>query len=454
MRRAIALAIALASCLLVVTPAAAQSEIATPLARTEDREDPSGDTSDIIVVMLDDFAYLEDQRVLERLPAISSLWLDDGLRFEQAYDQTPLCSPSRASILTGKNTLDHGVTRNNPKPLDDSQTISVALQQAGYHTFLTGKYLNNYNGSVMPPGWDHALMLKSHERPSFWLDGELTSFDGGFHDDETRQQAVQWVADAPEDQPLFGLVSMVAPHVCKSSGQCYVPDVMAQDQGAEACADIPDYQPPSYSTTTNPREVRPMPDWPDGWRLQEVCESLLVVDRTVGQLLETQAQRDRPAYFMFVADNGMAWGQHGFSQKHSPPATRAPFYVAGPEIEAGSTDVLTSKIDIAPTIAELAGTELPWAAGNSLAAVLRGQTVEGPTELLEVMPASNGYMAWDALRTPEYRVIRWKDGTVELYDLVSDPWELEDLAATEIELAASMSARLEDLVAASAQPVT
>jgi N-acetylglucosamine-6-sulfatase len=451
-RRSIALTTGLALSLLAIAPAAAQTEISPPPARPEGTDSGS---PDIFMVMLDDFAYIEDQRILSRLPAISALWLDDGLRFDQAYDQTPLCSPSRASILTGKNTLDHGVTRNNPRPLDDSQTVAVALQDAGYHTFLAGKYLNNYDGSVVPPGWDQAFILKSHERPSFWLDGEMVPFDGGFHDDQTRQQAIRWVADAPNDQPLFGLVSMVAPHVCKSAGQCYVPDVLAEDDGAEACAGIPDFQPPSYTTRTNPREVRPMPDWPDGWRLDDVCESLLVVDRMVAQLLEAQAGRERPAYFVLVADNGMSWGQHGFSLKHTPPSSRAPLYVAGPGIEPGSTDVLTSKIDIAPTIAELADVELPWAAGRSLVPVLHGTAFEGSGELLEVMPASNArsYQGWNALRTPRYRLIVWDDGSAELYDLVSDPWQMQDLAGRQTELVAQMSARLEELLAASAQPV-
>ena len=80
-------------------------------------------------------------------PNIGRLWLEDGLRFTEMYDQTPLCSPSRASMLTGKNTLDHGVVRNDPRPLDDSETIAVALQAAGYHTVMAGKYLNRYDGS-------------------------------------------------------------------------------------------------------------------------------------------------------------------------------------------------------------------------------------------------------------------------------------------------------------------
>ena len=459
MRRVIALAISAGLALLAVAPASAQSESASPAsspspaARLEEPGAAPPAEPDIFVVMVDDFAYLADERVLERLPNISELWVDGGMRFERAYDQTPLCGPSRVSMLTGKHTLNHGVVRNDPGEFDDSETVAVALQDAGYHTVMAGKYLNRYDGSVVPPGWDRSFMLKSHEKPSFWRNGTPESHKGRFGDDVIRQQAVRWVRQAPDDQPLFALVAPVAPHVCRSDdGQCYLPDVMARDQGAEACASMPSYKPPTYTTRTNRREVREMPPWPRGWRLRPTCESLLVVDRTVGQLVRAQAERDRPAYFIFLADNGMSWGQKGFSLKHTPPASRTPFYVAGSDISPGSTDVLTSKIDIAPTIAEMAATELPWADGSSVLPLLRGEPFSGPPDLLEVMPRSNdrSYAGWEAVRTPEHRFIRWDTGRRELYDLATDPWERQNLAKVEPELAATLEARLDELLAASA----
>ena len=108
---------------------------------------------------------------------------------------------------------------------------------------------------------------------------------GRFSDDVIRAEAVRQVREAPTDQPLFSWVSFGAPHVCEAVGeQCYTPEVMRRDQGAEACSSLAPFKPPPYTTRTNPREVRAMPPWPRGWRLREVCESLLVVDRAVGQL--------------------------------------------------------------------------------------------------------------------------------------------------------------------------
>jgi arylsulfatase A-like enzyme len=485
MRRAVALTAALGLALIGAAPHALGSEEASPAARidepaaptqataapTEAAAAPTGATAtpseaaaataptqplglapDIVLVMVDDLGYLADERILARLPEISELWLEGGLRFERMYDQTPLCSPSRASLLTGKDTLDHGVIRNDPRALEAGETVVAALQEAGYHTFLSGKYLNHYDGSQVPPGWDRSFMLRSETKPSFWRDGRPVSYEGRFRDDVIRQQAVRWLDRAPLDQPVLAWLSVTAPHVCEGVGrQCYQPDVMERDRGAAACASIAPFRPPTYTTDTNPAEVRGMPRWPRGWRLGRACESLLVVDRAVGQLVDAQAARGRPAWFIFVSDNGMSWGQKGFSLKHTPPASHAPFYVAGPGVEPGSTDALSSKIDVAPTIAAMAGLELPWADGMSLLPLLRGETGEGRAELLEVMPGSGapGYEGWNALRTADHRFIRWDDGRRELYDLASDPWEAHDLVSEEPARAATMEARLDELLAAS-----
>src|SRR5262245_3458434 len=209
-----------------------------------------------------------------------------------------------------------------------------------------------------------------------------------------RREAIRQVRKAPLDAPFFAWIGPGAPHACGEEGgeQCYEPEVIPRDQGAKECRNVRSERPPSYRTKPNRREVRGMPDWPRGWRLRRVCESLLVVDRTVRGIVAAQAERGRDAYFVFTSDNGMAWGQKGFSLKHTPPADRSPFYVAGPGITPGSTDALASKIDVAPTLAELAGTTLPSADGMSLTPILEraaGDAALGRTEQLEVMPQSN-----------------------------------------------------------------
>ena len=231
--------------------------------------DPGGTAGglapDIIVVMVDDLGYMPDERVLERLPNIRQLWLDGGVRFTGMYDETPLCCPARSNFLTGLHTWHHGITKNNGNRLDVSHTIAVALHDAGYHTLMAGNYLNKVRGVPVPPGWDHALIKRRSEPPSFWLDGRLRSFRRAFVDDVTRRVAVRWVSVAPTDQPLFAWFAPVAPHVCEyRKQQCYLPLVDERDRGAEECRGLRPLRPPSYTTKTNPYEARPMPDWPRG----------------------------------------------------------------------------------------------------------------------------------------------------------------------------------------------
>ena len=414
---------------------------------------------DIFVVMIDDHGYLDDERVLERLPNIKRLFVDGGLRLDAMYDETPLCCPARATVLSGQHTLGHGVIANNGPDLDPSITIATALDEAGYHTIHTGKFMTSYRGPVQPPGWDRVLMRKDKTEPSFWVDGELVSFAGQHQDQVVREFAVDWLREAPLDEPVFAHITPGAPHreSCQGQGKSdtvrhcdYLPLRIESDIGDPACADIPDWKPPDYEIIPSKRGAPwAMPPWPDGWPLTSICESLLVVDRMVGELAEAQAERGRPATWFFLSDNGMSWGRKSFPLKHAPTATRLPFYVAGTGIGTGNDTTLLSNIDLAPTIADIAGTELSIADGTSFLPLLRGEAFEGRDEVLEIMPATPGraYKGWAGFRTPRWRFIRWDDGATELYDLRADPWEQQDLSESMRGRARRMESRLENLIA-------
>ena len=414
----------------------------------------AADRPDIIVIMVDDLGYLDDDRIIKRLPNIRGVFRDGGKRFRQMYDETPLCCPARATFLTGRHTLHHGVTRNDGDLLDASTTVAVALDAAGYHTVQVGKYLNGYTGDHRPVGWDHTSLVRSQSHATFWRDGEAVSYSPQHVDQAISTQAIDLVRAAPRDQPLFGWIATSAPHACQSTGEalCYEPVVLASDRGADACADIPKFKPPSYRAWTTPQVFpREMPDWPAGWRLRSACESLLVVDRMVGQIVDTQAERDRPAWFVFMSDNGMSWGQKGFPQKHVPTATRLPFYVAGPGVTRSASDALLSNIDIAPTLADIGGADLPTADGTSFLPLLRGEPFTGHPYLLELQTTSHttARIYWAAVRTREWRLIRWSTGRRELYRLSSDPWELTNLVTTNRPTANMLEARLDALLLAS-----
>jgi len=437
----------------------AEAEVAAP--------DRSVLAPDIFLVMIDDHGYIADERVLRRLPTVTEKFLDGGLRFNQIYDETPLCCPARATVLSGQHTLHHGVTSNQGPDLDTAVTIATALDDVGYHTIHAGKFMTSYKGPTVPPGWDRVLMRENFSEPRFYVEGELTSFAGMHQDEVVSDFAAEWLREAPVDEPVFAHITPGAPHRAQCSGQgksvrirpCdFMPLVIESDVDAEACIGIPRYKPPDYELSptkygSTKRQFAPwaMPPWPKGWPMGTICESLLVVDRMVDELMTIQADRDRPAYWFFFSDNGMSWGRKAFPLKHAPTATRLPFYVAGPGVAAGADETLLSNIDLAPTITAIAGTELEIADGASFLPLLDGEEFAGRAEVLETMPGSKGraYDPWSGLRTPEWRYIRWDDGRQELYDLVNDPDELKNLARKHDDRVERMDERLDELLAQS-----
>jgi N-acetylglucosamine-6-sulfatase len=411
---------------------------------------------DIIVVMVDDLGFIPDDRVLERLPAIQQAFLEDGQRLEGMNGETPLCCPSRATFLTGSHTLHHGITANDGNAFDASDTLATRLDAAGYHTMLVGKYLNEYEGTRTPPGWDRVMMREEANDAVYSIDGERVEFTDVTPDEALHQQAVTWISEAPRDEPLFALLTPRAPHrhpqKCEDDSErgCqYLPFVAEEDQGSPVCAGLEPWKPPDYTTDVERRPVPwGMPRFEDGWPTEVICESLLVVDRMVADVVAAQAERGRPAYLVFMSDNGMSWGRKGKAQKHVPTATQLPFYVAGPGVAVGASQALASTIDIAPTLAELASVELGVSDGQSLVPILHDPAADGREEMLEIMPADPDgfYEGWAALRTPAWRYIRWDSGVRELYDLAADPWEMANLVEQDAARAEQMDARLDELI--------
>ena len=382
-----------------------------------------GKRPDIIVVMVDDLGAI-GERVLERLPNIRKLWLQQGLKFDSAYSETPLCCPGRAAFLTGQHTRRHGVVVNDARLLDPGNTIATALDEAGYFTVMAGKYLN---GAALltdhtPPGWDRVAMLNTWEgnvSSEWWVQDVPQS--AGYFDRFAADKALEWMTAAPSDQPLFMWLTPHAPHEADAVLEEWITDIEPRYVDDPRCEGIRPWRPDSYS----------FPRAPEGFPLDDICRSLLTVDDMVGELQAEAAGQGRDPFWLFTSDNGMSWGAHGFALKNVPSADRLPLYVAGPGVVNGATSALVSNIDIAPTLAELAGVELPRADGMSFERVLRGESgrrramlqdhpVGGPTGLGDLTGP------WWGIRTRKWHLVVW-NGT-HLYQTQNDRWELDDIA--------------------------
>ena len=365
---------------------------------------------DIVVVMVDDLGAM-DERVLMRLPNIRSLFLDGGLRFDRAFSETPQCCPARANFLTGQHTRHHGVMRNDATLLDPSQTIATVLDDAGYYTALVGKYMNKAEllTDHTPPGWDHVVMndASTKEPSRFWVNDEPV--EAGYPDRFTLEQSIDAFQRAPDGHPVFLWTNPRAPH--QNGNRPWSTWVETPYKGAAECQGIEPWRPIDYD----------YPAQPDGFPMGRVCRGLLTVDEMVGGLFQVAAARQRPTLWVFTSDNGMSWGRDGFPLKNVPNADQVPLYFAGNGVATGSTGALVSNIDLGPTLAAIAGTDMPFADGVSFAPVLAGG--QGDRDwLLEDHPESK-VGAWWAIRTKEWRLVVFEGISSQLFDLVADPWE-------------------------------
>lgn len=384
---------------------------------------------DIIAIMVDDLGYLPNNDILRRMPVIDKTFVEGGLELRRMHGETPLCSPGRATLLTGQHVLRHGVKANNIGSMNPHRSIAFALKRSGYHTALVGKYFVRYDGGK-PPGWSTASIF---DEP-----GPLA------------QRAKEAIRDAPTSEPLFAWISSSAPHRCDPNKHpgCdpWEPFVPERLRDAPECRDIKPFKPPSYRTWSTPRPFpKDGPYYPGGWPLRPICESMLQVDEALAAVKAAQAKRGRPAYYFFFSDNGMSWGQKGYPRKRVPTSTRIPMYVAGPGVPKGqSSGKLLSTIDVAPTMAKLGAATMPWVDGRPFTRLLDGRPYDGRKRVLEHSLTPS--LRWQALRYKNWHYIKWPDGRKQLYNLRKDPWELNNLVWAKPSIVNKMDAELRQLV--------
>jgi arylsulfatase A-like enzyme len=373
------------------------------------------------------------------------------LRFPNAVASTPLCCPSRASILTGRDALHTGVgTNEEGGAFDPTRTLPVLLHDAGYHTGLVGKYLNGFpfgGAPSVPPGWDRFLAKTNDAGATVYEDyglanqgifGRVGSLPSDYSTDLLGRAAVEFLRTAPVDRPWFLMFTPPAPH----SPRLPAPG----DRGAFGGLRL---QAPSERLLN---DVRGKPGWLrrlppidaarlDGLQRERILEreTLLDVDRQLRNLVAEIRARGEwgDTVVMFLSDNGYQFGEHRWEGKQLPyeGSIRVPFAIRSPWAEGGVVPALVANLDVAPTIAALAGVALPWPSdGLSLASFVRGPPAGSSTSwsgrsvplLWEGGPT---VPAWSGIRTPAALFVRDADGTQELYDLRTDPDEVDNLAA-------------------------
>ncbi len=410
----------------------------------------------------------DDQTVesLRVLANVRRLVADEGVTFDSSFVSFSLCCPSRATFLTGQYAHNHGVLGNRPPEggyykLDNTNTLPVWLQHAGYYTAHVGKYLNSYgyfNPLEIPPGWSEwhgAIDPSAYSYFGYTLNegGRLVSY--GSDPPSYQTDVYAWKAAdivkrrAAEAAPYFLWVGFLAPHAASPEGEPPPPGFpfglplpAPRHQGTLDLEPLP--TPPSFNevdVSEKPTVIRTTPLMDDRLihqveqNYRRRLESLLAVDEAVAVILQAVEDSGEAAntLVVFTSDNGYLQGEHRVPNgKVLPyePSIRVPLLMRGPGVPAGRhLSQVVWNGDLAPTILALAGaTPGRTLDGESLVPLFSDPGLEWGRDLL-LESGSDPLKSFAGLRTASFKYVLYANGEEELYDLARDPDELQSVAS-------------------------
>lgn len=416
---------------------------------------PTSDRPNVLVLMTDD-AALSDMSAMPRTRALLGA---EGTTFTHAISTFPLCSPARATLLTGQLPHNHHVLGNGRpwggvQKLDEAQTLPVWLQAAGYRTTLLGKYLNGYPAAgeetSIPPGWDHWQVpvegAYRYRNSTINTDGVLGAerrYQTRYLGDSVLAR-LDAEAEHPE-QPFFLWANYLAPHVGKpvepgdpvdEHGRV-VPTPAVEDRyrGTEADRQVPRTEAFVEDDMSDKapfmRRQKQRPAARYDALLQQRLESLRSVDDSIARVVARLKALDLwdDTLVIFASDNGYLTGQHRWDQKFVgyEESIRVPLIIHGPGFDtAADRDQLVNDADLTSTILEATGAR-PGVAQDGLALqplAADPSEAAGRVHLLESggWPYPGLEHLYRGVRTPDgFVYLRWFDRTEEVYDLATDP---------------------------------
>lgn len=426
----------------------------------------------IVMVLVDDLRWDEfglGGHPYAETPSIDRL-AREGVMFANAFHAVPLCSPNRASLLTGQYPSRHGIIDNvaRDRASHRLRTFPQALQAAGYATAFVGKW-HMGNDPTPRPGFDTWAGLPGQGRitnPLLWENGALAEVEG-YVTDVLTDRALDFIAQE-HGRPFFVMLSHKAIHpdarqlndgsVDLDYPMVYLPaqrhagryDDEVFPRRGNVPAEPAGVQSEAASSALRLRGSAEIArefgeDFLDPLTAEETirrrAEMLLSVDEGLGRILdalERQGILDE-TLILFTSDNGYFFGEHGFSIERRMPydeSIRSPLLIRyPPRITSGSrADGLALSIDIAPTLLEIAGAEIgEHIQGRSLVPLLAGTPDDWRESVLVEFYTYENPMPWlvdmdyRAVRTARHKYIHWTRFEDELYDLSADPLEMRNL---------------------------
>lgn len=295
-----------------------------------------------------------------------------GATFTNAFTSSPICCPSRASILSGQLAHNHATINNSLSggcygefwtQHVEQRTIAAVANSIGMNTFFAGKYLNEYYGKEVPPRWNQFYGLQGNSRYYNYTlneNGKLKYYEKDYLTDVIREKSISYLQTVTK--PFFMYLAPPAPHSPFTAAKRHekeFPDLRAER--------TPNFNTPSgqldkhWLLTMDPKQL------PENVidNVDEIArkrwQSLLAVDEMIGDILDALEEREilENTFIIFTSDNGYHLGQ--FAQaydKRQPYETdiRVPLVIRGPTIpEKVIVNHPTLLIDLFPTIQEMIG---------------------------------------------------------------------------------------------------
>jgi arylsulfatase A-like enzyme len=418
----------------------------------------------IVFILSDDHRY-DFMGFTNKLPFLETPSMDrmasQGVHVKNAFVTTALCSPSRASILTGQYAHRHGVVDNQSLVPEGTRFFPEYLQDHGYQTGFIGKWhMGEYNNDPRP-GFDYWASFRGQGQ--YWnsvfnVNGsEEIPKDSIYVTDAITGYALDFLDKRDRQKPFFLYVSHKSVHA----------EFTPAPEHAGKYKDVPLVYPPTMyppgheraTVTDEAYNYQDLPQWVKDQRFswhgvdylyhgqmefdefyQNYCETLLALDESIGQILdylEVNALMDNTTVF-YMGDNGFSFGEHGLIDKRHAyeESIRVPLLVMGADVRNPGTVLLQhiQNIDIGPTVLDLAGVPMSRAFdGNSFKSILHGTPVDQWRDTIYYE------YFWErpfpqtptvhAVMTSKYKFIRYHGiwDLNELYDIEEDPFEMNNL---------------------------
>ncbi len=388
---------------------------------------------------------------LARTPNMDAL-AKGGAHMRNAFVTTALCSPSRASILTGTYAHTHGVVDNFTPIPPGLPNVGQLLKQAGYQTALMGKWHIGDANDAPQPGFDRWVSFRGQGEYLPRAGATMINVDGqrvpqkGYITDELTDYAIDWLGKTTRDKPFFLYLSHKGVHA----------NFVPAERHRGSLKDVPVPSPATMAPAA--AEAGRFPTWVrnqrNSWHgveypyhstldvaeyYQRYMETLRAVDDSVGRVVEWLKKENllESTLIVYMGDNGFAFGEHGLIDKRTAFdwSMRVPMLVYAPGLVAPGQQIdrVVANIDIAPTMLDLAGAKAPaHMQGMSMLPVLRDAKAPWRDTLLYEY-----YWEWSFPQTPTQFALRgerykyvFTHGVWDVdmfFDLQADPQESRNL---------------------------